>query len=915
MRNALRLALAYMRYYKKQTAALFVGILLSAALLTGVGSLFASGKEAAKENARTEYGDWHYEMRCDFAWFDEFVKDIQDNAEESGMLLSGDGFRLENYGVETVRKAISDPFEIQYVYGDEGYMEIMGRKLLEGRMPEKKNEIAADVQTLRNLGVSDAPGSTVELDGENFTLTGIVSEMPENLGDLMGDHMQVFVSPDLDYGMNGSFLYLKFDESSPVFGQIKAFAEQYGVDGSTVARNNGMAGYVGAEETRLSADQIRTALTDPAMGLPWIWGSLNENEALTEGAVLLVLALFAAFIIYSIFQVSVFRRLSQYSVMQTLGMTDGSAFGMLMAEMALILAGGYTAGVLLGNGAAALIYRKVGRIFITRNQVGENVARHTGVSSEETAAELSVSALPDAGVFHVDFRIIWMGALFLILVLALISIVLVRRMRQLTLREMIAKDPAGRKKNRKIYSLRHENLTGILAKKFMFSRKGTFIGILLSLSVGSVIFLGAAYVTENTRINNELTFAADDGLGSDIQVYEASDSLKDTIPEKTVEELKELSGLENVFPVRYMLGEIPLYDGILKGTSFFAETAGEEGLDPDPEIMEKYNGQIVQTGEDDYRLKVNIYGYDDEMLESLNDYVLEGSIDPDQMRKENTVLFKTLMDGQGNYDVIDIGAGDTVQIRTPEDPEAEGETLKFLSGEEDYRDRSLKIGALISRPLAKVETYIGDDGVSNVDIIMTNEQMEENFGVTGYRTISISLPENADGEDAARAADEIRDTVSGIRRCAVKDYTAQIEAQNLYLNQQIMFFYGIAAVLLLISLLHIMNSMQYLVAERRYEFSVLRAMGITDAGFLRMLMKEGVRYGIYSSIVMLALYWIVQKVLYYFMVHVYLYLHPQGMIPAGYLIFMVMLNVALCTGAMALSGRRQPAEARPAEQI
>ena len=915
MRNALRLALAYMRYYKKQTAALFVGILLSAALLTGVGSLFASGKEAAKENARTEYGDWHYEMRCDFAWFDEFVKDIQDNAEESGMLLSGDGFRLENYGVETVRKAISDPFEIQYVYGDEGYMEIMGRKLLEGRMPEKKNEIAADVQTLRNLGVSDAPGSTVELDGENFTLTGIVSEMPENLGDLMGDHMQVFVSPDLDYGMNGSFLYLKFDESSPVFGQIKAFAEQYGVDGSTVARNNGMAGYVGAEETRLSADQIRTALTDPAMGLPWIWGSLNENEALTEGAVLLVLALFAAFIIYSIFQVSVFRRLSQYSVMQTLGMTDGSAFGMLMAEMALILAGGYTAGVLLGNDAAALIYRKVGRIFITRNQVGENVARHTGVSTEETAAELSVSALPDAGVFHVDFRIIWMGALFLILVLALISIVLVRRMRQLTLCEMIAKDPAGRKKNRKIYSLRHENLTGILAKKFMFSRKGTFIGILLSLSVGSVIFLGAAYVTENTRINNELTFAADDGPGSDIQVYEASDSLKDTIPEKTVEELKELSGLENVFPVRYMLGEIPLYDGILKGTSFFAETAGEEGLDPDPEIMEKYNGQIVQTGEDDYRLKVNIYGYDDEMLESLNDYVLEGSIDPDQMRKENTVLFKTLMDGQGNYDVIDIGAGDTVQIRTPEDPEAEGETLKFLSGGEDYRDRSLKIGALISRPLAKVETYIGDDGVSNVDIIMTNEQMEENFGVTGYRTISISLPENADGEDAARAADEIRDTVSGIRRCAVKDYTAQIEAQDLYLNQQIMFFYGIAAVLLLISLLHIMNSMQYLVAERRYEFSVLRAMGITDAGFLRMLMKEGVRYGIYSSIVMLMLYWIVQKVLYYFMVHVYLYLHPQGMIPAGYLIFMVMLNVALCTGAMALSGRRQPAEARPAEQI
>ena len=316
--------------------------------------------------------------------------------------------------------------------------------------------------------------------------------------------------------------------------------------------------------------------------------------------------------------------------------------------------------------------------------------------------------------------------------------------------------------------------------------------------------------------------------------------------------------------------------------------------------MEKYNGQIVQTGEDDYRLKVNIYGYDDEMLESLNDYVLEGSIDPDQMRKENTVLFKTLMDGQGNYDVIDIGAGDTVQIRTPEDPEAEGETLKFLSGEEDYRDRSLKIGALISRPLTKVETYIGDDGVSNVDIIMTNEQMEENFGVTGYQTISISVE---DGQDAAAAADAIRSVTAGISRCVVRDYSAQIAAQNLYLNQQILFFVGIAAVLLAISMLHIMNSMQYLVAERRYEFSVLRAMGITDAGFLKMLMKEGLRYGIASSLVMAALYWLVQKVLYYFMVHVYLYLHPQTAIPGGYVIGMVLVNLILCTAATALSGR------------
>ena len=59
MRNLLRLSFAYLRYYKKQTAALFRrNPVYLRPLLTGVGSLFMSGKEAAKENARTEYGDW-----------------------------------------------------------------------------------------------------------------------------------------------------------------------------------------------------------------------------------------------------------------------------------------------------------------------------------------------------------------------------------------------------------------------------------------------------------------------------------------------------------------------------------------------------------------------------------------------------------------------------------------------------------------------------------------------------------------------------------------------------------------------------------------------------------------------------------------------------------------------------------------
>lgn len=117
-------------------------------------------------------------------------------------------------------------------------------------------------------------------------------------------------------------------------------------------------------------------------------------------------------------------------------------------------------------------------------------------------------------------------------------------------------------------------------------------------------------------------YKADDGLGSDIQIYEQSDQLADVIPERLVRQMKETPGISKLHPVRYLLGEIPLNDGKLLWKPFFADIAEDETNLPNPELQEKYNGIAVKTGEDDYTLKVNIYGYDDEMLEELNDYFL-----------------------------------------------------------------------------------------------------------------------------------------------------------------------------------------------------------------------------------------------------------------------------------------------------
>lgn len=604
--------------------------------------------------------------------------------------------------------------------------------------------------------------------------------------------------------------------------------------------------------------------------------------------------MFSVFIIFSLFQISVLRRMSQYSVMQTLGMSEGRTFGVLMTELCMIFLAGYPLGCILGNGVGMLVYEKVGRIFVSASG-GSIGSQHRHGMTEP----VDIREIGDIGVFHADWKVMLGGAVFLLLLLGVISGILVRRMRKISWAQMIGKNH-GQRRSRKIYSLKHTSLTGVLTKKFMFGRKGAFVGMILSLSVGGVIFLGATFAAQNTKINNELAFAADDGLGSDIQVFVDSDVLADMIPEEVMEEIRQIPGIRSACGMRYMLGEIPLYDNTLLWTSYFAETDPEDDQEPDPVLMEKYNGQATIERDGDYRLKVNIYGYDDEMLEQMEEYLLEGELNLEQMRKKNQVIFKTIMSGQGTYDGIDIHAGDVIQVKTPKDVEVPAEVLRFLESTEWYREQEFSICGVAARSLARTEQYIGDSGDAHVDLIMTQEQMEQYFGVQGYHNIGIQLEENA---DAAAVSAAIRECIAGVPKGMVKDYTSDIAAQNQYLDQQMFFFYVVALILLLISLLHLVNSLRYLVAARKHEFGIMRAMGITDAGFRRMLLKEGLRYGIYADVLMLVLYFFVQKMLYYFMIRVYRYLQPSAWISAVPLVGMLVMNVVICVLAAEWAGQ------------
>lgn len=877
-------AFSYIVYYKKQTLALLLGIIMSVGLLNGISSLIYSGKTADIERCRSLYGDAHYSFS---------LKPDQLAAWKNHR--QGKGYSVQRAGTLIIKKQATDPYNITFACGDSDYMQMFGRTLISGSYPKKADEAALDKKAIQNLELSGQTGEKFTVSGEDFTLCGVLADK----WDTKESDLEIFVSKDRKLDTEKNLLFLKFDESRRVYPQMVAFRSTLHYKADQLEKYCPLSAYTGGYARESVISIIKEGMRLPEGQMVYIWGRLNDDYALTAKLVFAVLGIFSAFVIFSLFQISLRKRVSQYGVMQVLGMDEKGTFGLLISELFMVLILGYPIGVALGNVTAGLFYSHMGEMFVDQG-IGDTQGGVHSADVRDIAATVDV----EAGSFHVSWAAAVWGAVFLMMLLLLISLLLVRHMRAHTWAEMISQNMEKKKKSRKIYSLKRANMTGVVSRKFIFEKKAGFVTVILSLSLGCILFLGTTYVTQNTRIHNELAFKADDGLGSDIQAYEDSHQLSDVIPEKTARQIAALEGIKEVNPVSYTMGEIPLENGIFKWKDYYPEVASNksESFRPNPICMKRYNGIITQQSEDSYRLKTNVYGYSDKMLRSLQDYLLEGSLSLKELKQENTIVLKTIMDGQGYYDGIDIKPGDTIRLKVPKNQQVPEEALRFQGPEDWYVEKEFKVSAIVSRTLGKTKDYLNatEDDNSIMSVIMTNRQMERNFGIQGYNNLSITLAEDA---DAGTVGSQVRQAVSGIPKCLTVDYTKLIQRQNRYLQQKIFFFYGIALILLIISVFHMLNSMQYLVVSRKREFGILRAMGITNEGVHRMLAREGLCYGLWAAALTAVLYGVVQKILYHVIQHVFLYLHPLPALPPAFIGLTTLLNIGICISAMLWAGR------------
>ncbi len=850
----LKLAYRYMRYYKSQTAALLFSVILTAALLSGVSSILYSSRLNDLENNKTMYGDWHYCIQAERR-IEE--KPEGENADRAGG-EEKEEFRLDKYGKMEVRDVQTTSYQIYFLYGDENYRELLHREVLEGTYPKGQDEIAADRYTLGNLGFSGEVGDTLKIGGKDYILTGIVkSRWAAATGE-----MELFVGESFEDRKNQSFLYLRFDESEKLYRQMEAFQKKYQIPGDRIKANDEVVMYLDGERPERIRDIIDFALHDENGNFTYVILKLQSEYHLAFRGMVFLLCLFSLFVIHSIFSISVSRRTAEYGMMQTLGISDCSIAGTLTAELWLLLFAGYPAGCFLGNGLLRVVYQKGGK----------------------------------ASGFHAAWSAALAGFCFLFAALFGVGFFTVYALRKQSARRVMLGDISFAKQKRRICRRNCQGLADVAVRRFMFADKRKVIGILLSLSAGSCLFLCTTYMVENLKVHAEMSLKSDDGLGSEYRISVQSNMLSDMIPKTVMEETRNLPGIETVYGVKYILGELTVKEEELSWKEYFKEK------NEDTYFQQTYGGICVKKEDGVYGIKYDVYGYDEEMIDELQEFVLEGELDSGKL-KDNEMIAVANQDGQGNYMFYGKHPGDKITLRVPKNLNCDSEILKFQSGKDSYVEREFEIAAIVSRALAKEDQYLNVGGWTNSEsVILSNGQMERLYGIDGY---SFAEASPVPGADTDALGGQILEMIRDTPRAVLKDYATEINVRKSYLNRQQIFFVSIAVILLAISLFHLMNSMNYSILLRKREYGIMRAMGITEARFMKMILRIGFLYGLLAdSFIFLLYHLIFRRVMDYYMTHVVQFLHLTAGVPAGVMAAVMGLNLLIAAFAVTVPARK-----------
>ena len=785
---------SYIKKYKNRSISIGIGIVLGIALIVGVGSLSFSAKEQNIKQTEYELGS-HFVRYNDLN--DSQVDDIE-NMKNDG---TGDNSK-DNIGklglITYYDSSTPDSDDLMNIASvNRELLELQNTELVKGNFPKKADEVVIEKWVLDNLGVKPEIGQKITIDlygrkkKESFVVSGILRD---RVSAKSSGIMEIFLNRDLKKSNEKTDAYVRFKDDKNIVENIYKISEDLSLDDEGISVNRMLLDAMGQLE------------------------EIDYNLIYSAIAAAIVLAI----VVYGVFNISIIQRISEYGLIRAIGGKLSDIVKLLLTELILIWIVSLPIGVAVGYLVAVLLKKVSGNVFT------------------EIAVELSTISVP--------IEIIVFAGVVSLLIIVFIVALLAWKIKRISPIDEIRgniKTSVDKKRNHKMISRRRKNnslsyskiipIEIKMAMKNVLRNKSGFAITLISMCLGSVMFLASSFYSDLMK-DQQKKLDEVSRVNTDFKI-----SMKPTKPmyagysAKDIEDIRSIKDVENVDEIRGLYARMFLKEDQILDKEYFKEKNKE------PYNKDVLGGLLVDCGNGDKILKSSVYGYNNTLLKKLDKLLAKGNVDLKEMNNEE-VAIAMVPKNNGKY-TVGVNIGDKLKVTFREDGISSEEYFKMTDTGGKYITKEFKIVGIVNE-LVDYSAYYPD--TDSVHLVLSNKQFEKFSGYKNAQIVNIEMKDDANREKVAKQIFAIANRTSGNVFADLTEERMTLAAMEE--NKQ-MFINAIIGILFLISIINIVNNIKYSMVSRRAEFGIIRAVGADNKMFRKIVLSEGLMYGLYSGVI------------------------------------------------------------------
>ncbi|WP_018590546.1 ABC transporter permease [Terrisporobacter glycolicus] len=799
------LTLRYLKENKKRTIVTIVGIILSTALICGIGNIFESLMDYQTRKTIELYGSFH-------ATFDDIKK------EDINLIVKSSGISKYGYSNKLGYSKINDKKDnlIDVEVFDKTMFESYNIILKEGKFPTKENEIvfSETFLDLSNKKVGDTInleiGKRVTADGEDLSEPWI-SENEKIINTKSKDFKIVGIinKPKSEYGqeiINGityldinkmhskSSLNVSICTNNPeeIYKVAPAISKNLGLKIEDTEEKGGSYNY----NNKSGLYYEKLTFNENLLRLQGASAYENKNDSMNKIIILITSLVVICTIstVYNAFSISISERKKQFGILNSIGATKSQTMKLVFLEAFIVSVIGIPIGLLSGTFAIDIVFKVIQNLF--------------GSSS----------------IADMNLRVVYSPYVIIIsTIVVLTTIFISATLPAITASKISPIDAIKNSSNLKIGKIKDSKIVralfkteGVLAYKNLRRNKKKFRITLFSLIVSVVIFISFSGFMNLFMKANRVQMGE---MNYDLYLDKSQNKNDGDILGK----LKNVNGIKKISMGNY-------YEIIV---DLSEKNINEKNKD----LVTNYYKNSEHKNEDNnemiYRVEhatIKLPG--DMEIRDIN--LKEGSFNKEDAIKEKGVILinKSYYQDtgkEGEIEMTNYKVGDTVKVSV--------RSYNEEGIEEKGKDVTLKIlGITDDLPTgSSTYSYLG------LDFITYDEVGKE----LGFELLKNSMYIVSDKEeDTRKVVKEISDKYG----YNMDDKTGQVKEMEDTLKVMQLFVYGFITVISLVSVTNIVNTISTNINLRKRELSIIKSIGITSGGFNKMVYLESLLYGLLSLI-------------------------------------------------------------------